>query len=699
MLGWFDNVGHYWFVVAVALLITTLLAVVPAFVTSYKRATAIAFVILLGITLLAGRWPTTVSNQTLEYDESFNVANAMTAAVYPIPWKSYDTATVGPLEIAFIALPKLVGITPSYNSTHAMTVILLWIMLACLYIVMRRFTDEAVARVATLPALIFLTLTFNSDFQQYASELCSMLFSAIALAIATIPWTSRRVALWSALGTGVLIGALPFAKAQSIPIGALFAVVFLAAIPWRRRADLVALVGTFVLGLLAAPVIILGVVAASGAFGDFVMSYIKMQTSYVAGTATPFAFIFADANFAEYVLVSLAVTLIAFAGAAVLRPDLRLPVAMRLAPLAIIAFLGVSLEIIFIPHKPWTHYVLFLIPPLILLVGASLELLHVSFSKPFARGAVIVCAALVILVPMAREARHSAPPYVGTLLAMRATPEGALVSTIHGLLLPNDKRVAIWGSAQDLYPRSGALMGTRDNNTYFQMVPNPQITYFRDRFVADVADINPRLFIDDVAPGQFVADHAAYGYETLPGLKAIVDKNYSLVCTISGVRIFERRADVAATLREGDPCLGPGGRRTLTAAQIAQLAENATKASGSIDSLTTLAGKGSPFVRNTTIYASGWAVDPVLAAPGAGLIFIIDGKRRIDVSSVYGTPRDDVATALKSTAVRSSGFAAAPIPLTGLPPGPHTLRFGVIGAGDTTFYGSAGSMPFAITAK
>ncbi len=703
MLGWFDNVDHYWLMVLIALFVTTALAVVPAFMESRTWKSVVPFVLLVGLTLIAGRWPVFFTGQTLEYDESFNVANAMTAAVHPVPWRSYDPATVGPLEIDYLALPKLLGITPGYDSTHVMTAVLLWIMLVCLYLFMRRFTAEAIARVAVLPALIFLTLTFNNEFQQYASELCAMMIASIALVTASVPWTTRRAALWSALGTGVLVGALPMAKAQSIPIGVFIGLLYLAVMPWRNRSYMVDAARVFVAGAIGFPALILVIVAVSGAWHDFVMSYIVMQTNYVAGGNTAFGFIFADATFSEFVLVSLAVALLGFACVPIVRGDVRLPAPLRFGALAAIGFLAVSLEVIFVPHKPWMHYVLFLLPPLTLLAGASLAVLYAQVKDGWPARAVVVVAAVAIFVPMVRQALTTAPAYVGHLAELRSAPPDPIAVTIRGILEPGsgpENEMALWGAAQDLYPKTGALMGTRDNNTYFQMTPTPEYAYFRDRYVADVMANQPRLFVDAVAPGQMIfVDRKVYGYETLPGLKAVVHARYALVCEVLGVRIFERRQDVAASEARGPLCLDANGRPVFSAREIAQLSQLPTNAVGTIDSVTSSSAADNAtgtFPRNMPLGVNGWAADPVTQKPGAGLILILDGKQRIDASLLYGSTRRDVATALKNDALAHTGFLGVPLPRGALRRGPHTLRFGLIAADYRHFYPSEHAAHFTI---
>jgi hypothetical protein len=53
---------------------------------------------------------------------------------------------------------------------------------------------------------------------------------------------------------------------------------------------------------------------------------------------------------------------------------------------------------------------------------------------------------------------------------------------------------------------------------------------------------------------------------------------------------------------------------------------------------------------------TGWCADPDARAPGAGLLLIVDGTRRIDVSDAYGAARADVAKYFRTPSLTNVGF-------------------------------------------
>jgi len=78
--------------------------------------------------------------------------------------------------------------------------------------------------------------------------------------------------------------------------------------------------------------------------------------------------------------------------------------------------------------------------------------------------------------------------------------------------------------------------------------PGPLQRYFRRRFVSDLRQQMPDVFIDAVASGAFLWTWSvADGYESDPELRLFVDKNYELVNQLElapgpkKVRFFLRR--------------------------------------------------------------------------------------------------------------------------------------------------------------
>ena len=75
----------------------------------------------------------------------------------------------------------------------------------------------------------------------------------------------------------------------------------------------------------------------------------------------------------------------------------------------------------------------------------------------------------------------------------------------------------------------------------------------------------------------------------------------------------------------------------------------------------------------------GWAGDPVAKSAAAGLLVIIDGKRRINAGKDYGADRMDVAWFYRTMKMLRTGFSVS-VPTTGLAKGAHVIQLGALQA-------------------
>jgi hypothetical protein len=107
---------------------------------------------------------------------------------------------------------------------------------------------------------------------------------------------------------------------------------------------------------------------------------------------------------------------------------------------------------------------------------------------------------------------------------------------------PGD-RMAIWGWMPRYFVETGALLGTRDSLSQFQIETRVFQSYYRERYLADMLANRPEFFLDAVAPGSFrYKDRATQGHETFPALSALLDRDYKLVDEVAGVRLYQRTA-------------------------------------------------------------------------------------------------------------------------------------------------------------
>jgi len=518
-------------------------------------ATAAAL-ILLG--LGAWRWPAVVSPEEYNPDESQLVAGALTLAADPVFWRAVDGTTSGPLNF-YALLPLLATGLPPLLAARLTGLLLVAGTLVLTALLLRRATGNAPALAAFAPLWLFFALTTDPDFVHYSSEHVSLLLLAGAALLlhagATAPagQEPRDPADPRLLAGLVLAGLLPWAKPQSGPLAV--ALVALAAVAATRgvaqRGRRLAWIG---LAAAAPSALVLGLVAATGQFGDFVASYLVNNLAYTANQeelgAAVGKLVRLTAVSGSFPAWLLAVTLLIGAGglAAALtgrRPGVRAGAATLLV--------GVAVATVLIPRLGAPHYLLYLVLPgtwlAALAARAAWEAGRVGRAALFA-----VVLGPGVLLPLGLRVAADATPGPGP------TPPALsrLAAAVRAPTLPGD-RLAVWGWAPRLHVDTGLPQGTRDGNTYRQIQDSAQReSHYRPRYLADFLAHRPAVFVDAVGPGAFQFDHRPYfAHETFPELAAAVAADYRLAADALGARLYVRRDLLAGR---------PESRRRLEAA-------------------------------------------------------------------------------------------------------------------------------------
>jgi hypothetical protein len=542
LAGWCAATYGYETLCVIGLLAIVVLAVVPS--------PRIAFVLVMLVTLLVFRLPTIMSGDVLNPDEAQMTAQAITFLHHPIPWRDFDGTTSGPLNTMFAALPALVGITPNLPGSRFFAALAFVGSVVLLFLALRRLCGEPVARVAAiLPLAMFAAQTDGA----YVSETLPILLSSVAIWLMTLVGTARIARPWPVAAGGVAIACLPFAKLQAAPVALVLAIVFagiIVATDTIRRERLRGL-AWLVAGMAAVAVVILGAVALNGAFGDFWLTYIVFPRLYIAGNccnyATP-AFFFADPAVGTFLTVAIVVSLAAFIAGATRRRWLitASPTTLALGGFAVL--LVAAIYAIEAPQTPFFHYLLWLVIPVAGVAACSLAFFVQTLAddaRPRWSRLVLLVAAIAFTLPAVQHTTAALATSPVVRFAPRAwTDDDAAV--IARYVAPGE-RAAMWGWMPQYFIYSGALMGTRDSISQFQIEARPLRDYYRARYLADFRRNDPDVVLEAIGPKAFAYhDRPGYGIAGFPALEHIVDTEYRLVFASENVRIFRRVRRTAA---------------------------------------------------------------------------------------------------------------------------------------------------------
>ena len=380
--------------------------------------------LVLFLLLAAWRWPLWFNPANFNPDESQIVAGAQALVHDPVFWRSVDGSTAGPLNFYVLLWVKLVGAPVNFLTARLTGLLLIWGTLVFSYGLLRLFLARAPVRLALLPVALFFAIVTQDDFVHYSTEHLSLflLASSTFLLIRRHDTGAGGRGAWWAGGVG--LGLLPWAKLQAIPLGAAV-VIWLGFALWndpdlsvaekRRRGRDLLLAG------LAPSLLFLGLIAASGVWPFFLQSYIRQNFHYVA-TDNSLAYLWQTTcrslNLTWHFQACMSgPLLIALVGSLLRRPAPgHLRALWRLGGLLFLA----ALAAVLIPRRPFAHYLLFLVLPLLVWSGAVIGnwWSHVGIR----RWLVAACLLLGGILPLVVRLTQPVPDMLDRLKESRLHP-------------------------------------------------------------------------------------------------------------------------------------------------------------------------------------------------------------------------------------------------------------------------------------
>jgi len=567
----------------------------------------------IGVCLLLCRFPVLLQPE-LNPDEGQFLASADKLFWDANFFRANDCGTSGPVNVYPLMLPGAFGITPDFASSRIIALGTLFLSVCLLYATIRLIAADEIARLAILPVAGMFAAFKNVGLTEYSSEDVPVLLISIAL-YSAVRILRRPIGYRFPLFLiGFVSSAAFLAKLQAVPIMATLALIALAYVyVTRSAATLWSPVLFFLGGLAPLQVWNAATSLATGVWHDFWMSYIVTNLYYADARARfvsdmprllayldayddvrVFLFTFLGLS-AAYLFLrlrrSLATTSVAFlgsaiAGAAAISVALFFYVSNFSGITSYIALIAIVTAPVFIllrwretplgrdpsrwfgllvllftlssafsvyqAHRPFPHYLLFLFIPISsviawMLIRQTAPDSTSPYRQPMALAFVAVLAVFVVAGQAYLWGTQDDRLFANIPKTIRA-PEG---DYIRAATSPGGQ-IVVWGWTVAPYLASGRVPATRDTNmaNFFRW---PAITaYYRKRFLQEMRNNPPEMFIDAVGPASFAfTDPAVYGMQHFPEIESFVSSFYVVVGERFGERFYLRR-DLAAH-RAGSP--------------------------------------------------------------------------------------------------------------------------------------------------
>jgi hypothetical protein len=503
---------------------------------------------LLFAILVAGRWPAALFPREFNPDESQLLAGAHTLTGDPVFWRSVNGGTAGPLDFYALWPAGWLGGWDSYLPARITADALLIAAFVLAHQCMTLALGRTAARAASLTTVCFTALTFAPDFLHYSTELVPVTLLAGAAYAATRRGVLAGSVGWNFLG-GLLIGAVPLAKLQPVPLALVAGVGWLVAERRRAGADRSRRVAGLLIGAITPAFLGAIVLTVAGEWESFSTSYLQYNFAYAAAGSLPFGQALAETLANSVTWDSLLhFWLPGWLGWVVLMVRLR-PSPNRTVRIFLWCALAACLLSLFgilSPRRSFLHYWQLFVIPANLLAGALVANLLGSAPprwRQAERG--LVAAGTLGLVGTLCLHRLAHPgPFVGNLVYAHEHPRTKLAQQLAVYTRPGD-RLAVWGWSNHLYVETGLCQATRDAQVSALLEPGALQEKFRARYLADLARSQPALFIDTIGPASLNLQAPELRHEqNFPALAEMIRTRYDLVEDTENARIY-RRKDLA----------------------------------------------------------------------------------------------------------------------------------------------------------
>ncbi len=527
---------------------------------------------LIFTTLLLNRLHSLFIDVEFNVDESQFIVAANTLLKKGGMWKYVDVTTSGPLNVYPIVFLGYLGIKINYFTTRILALILLYGSIICFFNTLKNFYNEYVARLGILTILFtFFVKCIDVNFIHYNSEYISVLLLNLATWGISIIWKEKN-SLGALFLTGLMLGSLPFAKLQSVPIGVGLSIVTLYILYKQKKT--ISNYLTFIIGGLSTAIFFIGYIAYYNAFSEFWQFYILSNLNYASSNSYDqnrgiietiliwvLNLIYTDQSFLLIpCIILIALTFIfknkGYNSVNSFRKVLKYDTISLLSTVYILF----STYSILKSKCIFTHYLVFLPFPLCfstisilrrctdLKNGFNLlpKLKNIKKKYIISGGIILMCGVLLIPIINPFKSIKLYPFYVGT-------PSRAKTISIIKKHLKNTDDLAIWGYELNIQMQSNTLMATPQPHNYHMLtnsIDKGVEKYQYENYLYHLKRNKPMVFVDF---DRINNDILSKSFEHFEKLREIILNDYHLVYTVKDnylhretlIRVYQLNEDSA----------------------------------------------------------------------------------------------------------------------------------------------------------
>ena len=503
-----------------------------------SQRTVFHLFLLLTVTFLV-RLPYIVDVE-LNIDTSTWLSSVIAINHYPNQlWTFLNYTDSRPLTVLPLLILSFLGVHTGYYVSECVGIIFWLGSVFFLFKTMNLFLAKQASLVICWGLCLLIATMYLSDYTSYNSEQVGILMLSVAVYGYAGYLKKIRNSDLLMLGTGFILGNLPFVKFQNVPMGLLIAGFFLFEIINRKEWKKALL---FITGGIL-PTLLINIYYISQGkleifwnnyfWNYFYYSYTTQFSSVPVGERfNPIRvakFIYNSQNSRVYLLT--VTTLIIACLTVGYKSVFSAKNPVRTVLLFGFLFILVSLYSLFQSGNSFQHYRLYLFIPLTLFFGLLTGILSAKRQKLMLLIFLSLCMLTAGINMLAR------PESVDM---SHADLDHKIVQSIKANSSEKDP-IVIWGWRDQLYVHANRPMGYRDAHTFHFSLKSELIPSWTADLLNDMKTNQPRLFIDATQPEDYsIFSKILIAHEKVPAVGQYISRHYHLIETIDGARIYKR---------------------------------------------------------------------------------------------------------------------------------------------------------------
>ena len=507
----------------------------------YKKVPEKLFFTLAIFLLIFMRMPAVIYNREINADESQMLSHAITLYEDPVYWRSVDGTTIGPLDNYLLVVPKILGFQINYTSGRVMGLLCTIGALLFVFLAMRNWFGQALARLALTVPVVFLAFTQETDFVHYSSEQLPVFLLTLTIWLLSILTSNKNLSFVTTFFLGFAAGMTPFAKLQTVPQAF---IIVLAAIwitfQFYRKTKQIQPLLFLLAGGLTFPLLLFIWAGANHVFTDFIDFYLlgnvicAGENNWLSIPRQMVDLIMLSPDFKVYSLLLIAPIFLGFVN--IFRPDSYIKSSNQfIIPASLILLNVAGIYAATKSGNTFIHYLNFCIYPWILLAAYGIAKRHQYF---------LIISGLLLLwftgndvLSYRREHRLNAYESIG---GANLLPEHEVVKELKKFTKPGDYMV-VWGWQCQYYVEAQLAQGTAENHSERSIFKHPLQEKYLRRYVSDLQRTKPAVFLDAVGKNSmWVQDKKTQGIDSFPAVADFVHQNYTLISDRNDVKLYVR---------------------------------------------------------------------------------------------------------------------------------------------------------------